>query len=63
MMERIIKEYSYLSEIFFVIHFNMRGCRARDRMVVEFTTTYASVSITTDGVTSNLDQGEVYNIM
>jgi hypothetical protein len=34
MMERIIKEYSYLSEIFFVIHFNMRGCRARDRMVV-----------------------------
>ena len=62
-MERIIKEYSYLSEIFFVIHFNMRGRRARDRMVVEFTTTYASVSITTDGVTSNLDQGEVYNIM
>jgi len=29
-----------------------------DRMVVEFTTTYA---ITTDVVSSNPDQGEVYN--
>jgi hypothetical protein len=37
----------------------------RDRMVVGFTTTYAmqSVYITTDVVSSNLDQGEVYNIM
>jgi len=32
-------------------------------MVVGFTTTYAqSVPITTDVVSSNLDQGEVYNI-
>jgi hypothetical protein len=36
----------------------MRGRRGRDRMVVGFT--YA---ITTDVVSSNLDQGEVYNIM
>jgi hypothetical protein len=33
-------------------------------MLVGFTTTYAqSVPITTDVVSSNLDQGEVYNIM
>ena len=37
-------------------------------MVVGFTTTYAisalqSVPITTDGVSWNLEQGEVYNIM
>ena len=32
----------------------------RDRMVVGFTTTYMhSVPITTNGVSSNLDQGEV----
>jgi hypothetical protein len=31
--------------------------RGRDRMVVGFTTTYA---LTTDVVSSNLDQGEVY---
>jgi hypothetical protein len=36
------------------------GC---DRMVVGFTTTYAISPITTNGVNSNLDQGEVYNIM
>jgi hypothetical protein len=37
----------------------------RDQMVVGFTTIYTlqSVSITTDIVSSNLDQGEVYNIM
>jgi len=35
-----------------------------DRMVVGFTTTYMqSMPITTDVVSSNLDQGEVYNIM
>ena len=35
-----------------------------DRMVVGFTTTYIqSTPITTDVVSSNLDQGEVYNIM
>jgi len=32
----------------------------RDRMVVGSTTTYA---INADAVSSNLDQGEVYNIM
>ena len=31
----------------------------RDHMVVEFTTIYASVPITTDVVSLNLDQGEV----
>jgi len=41
----------------------MRGRRCRDRMI-GFTTTYMqSVPITTDVVSSNLDQGEVYNIM
>ena len=36
----------------------------RDCMVVGFTTTYMQlVPITTDVVSSNLDQGEVYNIM
>ena len=39
-----------------------RGCD-RDRMVVGFTTTVQSVPITTDVVSSNLDQGWVYNIM
>jgi hypothetical protein len=38
--------------------------RGHDRMVVEFTITYMQpVSITTDVVSSNLNQGEVYNIM
>ena len=32
-------------------------------MVVGFTTTMQSVPITTDVVSLNLDQGEVYNIM
>ena len=36
------------------------GRRARDRMVVGFKTTYA---ITTDAMSSNLDQGELYIIM
>jgi hypothetical protein len=36
-----------------------RGRRGRDHMVVGFTTTYAI----SDVVSSNLDQGEVYNIM
>jgi hypothetical protein len=39
------------------------GRRGRDRMVVGFTTIYATVPITTDVVSSNLDQGEVYNII
>jgi len=32
-------------------------------MVVGFTTIYAIWPITTDVVSSNLDQGEVYNVM
>jgi len=32
-------------------------------MVVGFTTAYKSVPISIDVVSSNLDQGEVYNIM
>jgi len=41
------------------------GRRGRYHMVVRFTTTYyiQSVHITTDVVSLNLDQGEVYNIM
>jgi len=41
-----------------------RGRRGRDRMVVGFTAIpMQSVPINTDVVSSNLDQGEVYNIM
>jgi len=41
-----------------------RGRHCRDCMVVGFQTTYMqSVPITTDVVSLNLDQGEVYNIM
>ena len=41
-----------------------RGHRGSDRMVAGFTTTYMqSVSITTDVVSLNLDQGKVYNSM
>jgi hypothetical protein len=40
------------------------GRRGRDRMVVGLTIIYMqSVSITTDVVSSYLDQGEVYNII
>ena len=40
------------------------GRRGRDRMVVGFTTIpMQSVPITTDVVSSNIDQGEVFNIM
>ena len=38
-----------------------RDIRGRDRMVVAVAT--QSVPITTDAVSSNLDQGEVHNIM
>ena len=41
-----------------------RSRRGRDRMVAGFTSTYVqSLPITTDVVSSDLDQGEVYNIM
>jgi len=38
-------------------------CCDHDRMLVGFTIIMQSVPITTDIVSSNLDQGEVYNIM
>jgi len=43
----------------------IRGHGGCDRMVIGFTTTYAisTYCITTDVVSSNLDQGELYNIM
>ena len=43
-----------------VVFYCLCGC---DRMVVGFTTIYTISAITTDVVSSNLDQGEVYNIM
>ena len=46
-----------------VIHFLQRGRRGRDRMVVDLQLPMQSVSITTDVVSSNLDQGEVCNTM
>ena len=48
---------------------NVLNHRCRDRMVVVLTTTMVvvltmqSVPITTDVVSSNPDQGDVYNIM
>jgi hypothetical protein len=50
----------------FCIHwspFCQRDRRGRDRMVDVFTTTYAISAYHTDVMSSNLDQGEVYNIM
>ena len=42
----------------------IRGRRGHDHTVVGFTTTYMQlVPITTYVVSSNRDQGEVYNIM
>ena len=50
------------SKSFFAMY--ARGRRGRDRMVVGFTTIpMQSVPIITDVLSSNLDQGEVYNIM
>ena len=43
----------------------MRCRRVRDRMIVEFTTTFVprqSVAITTKAVSSNPDHGDVYSI-
>ena len=40
-----------------------RGRRGCDRMVVGFKLPMHSVPITTDVVSSNLDQSKVYNIM
>ena len=45
-------------------HHNLSRGRGRDRMVVGITTIpMHSVPITTDGASSNLDRGKVYNIM
>jgi hypothetical protein len=38
-------------------------CSGSDRMIVDLQLPMQSVYITTDVVSSNLDQGEVYNIM
>ena len=46
--------------IFYIIIRGRRGC---DHMVVEFTTINAISAYTTDVVSLNFDQGEVYNIM
>jgi hypothetical protein len=49
-----------------IVFVSAGGCRGRDRMLVVFKTTYKpmqSVPITTDVVSSNIYQGEVYNIM
>jgi hypothetical protein len=45
-----------------MLFFSSRGHRSRDRMA-ELQLSMQSVTITTDVVSSNLDQGEVYNIM
>ena len=46
------------------LHWLMGGHCGRDRTVVGFTTTYAiSAYHHCDFVSSNLDRGEVYNIM
>ena len=49
----------------FKLQINWWGCSGRYLKVVGFTTTYSmqSVPITADIMSSNLDQGEVYNIM
>jgi hypothetical protein len=45
-----------------MLFFSSRDRRSRDRMA-ELQLSMQSVPITTDVVSSNLDQGEVYNIM
>jgi hypothetical protein len=51
----------FLIKIYHIFKYEWRGRRVRDRMVVGLP--WQSVPITTDVVSSNLDQGEVYNIM
>ena len=48
---------------YFNFNSNARGRRDRDRMVVDLQLLMQSVPITTDVVSSNLDQNEVCNIM
>ena len=49
-------------DVIIINSFLYRGRHGRNRMVVGFTTTMQSVPITTDVVSSNLDQGEVHNM-
>ena len=51
----------FLINIYHIFRYEWRGRRGSDRMVVGLPR--QSVPITTDVVSSNLDQGEVYNIM
>jgi hypothetical protein len=53
LVEKLLNSSYYLLTLIFIIHTFLRGRRGRDRMVVGLT----------DGVSSNRDQGEVYNIM
>ena len=55
----------YFSKLFSIYSLISRSRRGRDRMVVEIVTTYTIIAYPyhTDVVSSNLDQGEVYNIM
>ena len=50
---KLLDSSYYLLTFIFIIHPFLRGRRGRDRMVVGLT----------DVVSSNRDQGEVYNIM
>ena len=60
--------YPIIIKLFFILNvfifpFFKKGRCGRDNMVVGFTTTMQSVSITTDVVSLNVDQGEVHNIL
>jgi hypothetical protein len=58
----ILDEYLHLQDIKVSCQEFYRGRHGRDRMIVGFTTTYAiSAYHITDVVSSNLDQGELYN--
>ena len=63
----IIIKLFFILNVFIFPFFKKDRC-GRDHMVVGFTTTYMyicmqSVSITTDVVSLNVDQGEVHNIL
>ena len=61
----ILDEYLHLQDIKVSCQKFYRGRHGCDHMIVGFTTTNAigAYRITTDVVSSNLDQGEVYNSM
>ena len=62
-VQQIVSWHMQLELNTLLIQRNTAGCRDRDLMVVELTTTFESVPITTNVVSANLDQGDVYNIM